>query len=171
MQLLALYPSEPCISSRDPEAQQALNRATQGLHVIFSLLKMENNNVSRMRSCLHACLVREKLYAPPPGSQLRGQYQVFRRQDYAHTYTRTCMQRYIIIYYTLQREAQHEETGVRTTEDRMEKVRRELHLPVRQMYQVVLTYWMYLQRVTLSPSIQNGEASLMCSKDNISRTT
>jgi hypothetical protein len=37
----------------------------------------------------------------------------------------------IIIYYTLQREAQHKETGVRTTQDRMEKVRRELHLPVR----------------------------------------
>jgi len=40
MQLLALYPSEPeSILSRDPEAQQALNRATQGPHVIFSLLK------------------------------------------------------------------------------------------------------------------------------------
>jgi hypothetical protein len=71
----------------------------------------------------------------PPGPQLRGQYQVFRRQDYVRTYAHTCMQRAvyfnIIIYYTLQREAQHKETGVRTTQDRMEKLRRELHLPVR----------------------------------------
>jgi hypothetical protein len=50
---------------------------------------------------------------------------------YIHPYLYAKVYIYIIIYYTLQREAQHKETGVRTTEDRMEKVRRELHLPVR----------------------------------------
>jgi len=45
----------------------------------------------------------------PLGPQLRGQY----------------------VPGVLQSEAQNKETGVRTTQDRMEKVRRELHLPVR----------------------------------------
>ena len=62
------------------------------------------------------------------------------------------------VLHSTEREKLNMKTGVRTTQHRMEKVRRELHLPARHMYQVVLTYWMYLQRVTLSPSIQNGEA-------------
>ena len=104
---------------------------------------------------------RDREAVRPQDPQLRGQYQVSRRQDYVRTYARTCTQWVyfnIIMYYTLQREKLNMKTGVRTTQHRMEKVRRELHLPARHMYQVVLTYWMYLQRVTLSPSIQNGEA-------------
>jgi hypothetical protein len=62
------------------------------------------------------------------------------------------------VLHSTEREKLNMKTGVRTTQHRMEKVRRELHLPARHMYQVVLTYWMYLQSVTLSPSIQNGEA-------------
>ena len=74
---------------------------------------------------------------------MRGQYQVFRRQDYVRTYARTCTQWVyfnIIMYYTLQREKLNMKTGVRTTQHRMEKVRRELHLPTRYMYHIVLTY-------------------------------
>ncbi len=68
---------------------------------------------------------------------MRGQYQVFRRQDYVRTYARTCTQWVyfnIIMYYTLHREKLNMKTGVRTTQHRMEKVRRELHLPTRYMY-------------------------------------
>jgi hypothetical protein len=45
------------------------------------------------------------------------------------------------VLHSTEREAQHK-TGMRTTQHRMEKVRRKLHLPARHMYQLVLTYWM-----------------------------
>ena len=86
-----------------------------------------------MRSCLHACLEREKPYAPQdPSLGGNTRYSGDRRlRTYLCPYLYAKVYFNIIIYYTLQREAQNKETGVRTTEDRMEKVRRELHLPVR----------------------------------------
>ena len=49
---------------------------------------------------------RDREAVRPQDPQLRGQYQVFRRQDYVRTYARTCTQWVyfnIIMYYTLQR--------------------------------------------------------------------
>ena len=104
---------------------------------------------------------RDREAVRPQDPQLRGQYQVFRRQDYVRTYARTCTQWVyfnIIMYYTLQRERsstwrqgwEQLNTGWRRWEE-------------NYTYQpgtctIVLAYWMYLQSVTLSPSIQNGEA-------------
>jgi len=78
-----------------------------------SYFTTENNYVPRMRSHPHgdrnrphACLEIEKPSARMPRDgeavrphdpQLRGQYQVFRRQDYVRTYAHTCTQRYISI--------------------------------------------------------------------------
>ena len=75
------------------------------------------------------------------------------------------------VLHSTEREKLNMKTGVRTTQHRMEKVRRELHLPARHMYQVVLTYWMYLQRVTCHLVFKMEKPSQMYSKDSISRTT
>jgi len=126
-----LYPSEPAsIPSRDPEAQQALDRATQGPHVIFSLLKI-TRYLGWEAVCTHAW--RERSHTPPktPVEGAIPGIQETRLCTYLRPYLYVKVYFNIIIYYTLQREPQNKETGVRTTQDRMEKVRRELHLPVR----------------------------------------
>jgi hypothetical protein len=71
---------------------------------------------------------------PPRGPPVEGAIpgiQETRLRTYIPPYLYAKVYFNIIIYYTLQIEAQHKETGVRTTQDRMEKVRGELHLPVR----------------------------------------
>jgi hypothetical protein len=80
---------------------------------------------------MHAWRERSRM---PPRTPVEGAIpgiQETRLRTYIRPYLYAKVFFNIIIYYTLQREAQNKETGVRTTEDRMEKVRRKLHLPVR----------------------------------------
>jgi hypothetical protein len=70
----------------------------------------------------------------PPGPPVEGAIpgiQETRLRTYIRLYLYAKVYFNKVIYYTIQRKAQHKETGVRTTQDRMEKVRRELHLSVR----------------------------------------
>jgi hypothetical protein len=76
----------------------------------------------------------EREAARPPGPPVEGAIpgiKETRLRTYIRPYLYAKVYFNIIIYYTLQRKAQHKERGVRTTQDRMEKVRRKLHLPVR----------------------------------------